>query len=217
MGPNGAGKSTLVKTIAGDDNFKIQSGEIYYQEQLINDTPIDERANRGIFLSYQNPIEIPGVNNSYFLKTAMNKKREFLGQDTIDAADFLKQAKEVIQYLEWDSAILKRSLNEGFSGGEKKRNEIFQMMMLKPTLMLLDEIDSGLDVDALRIVAKGINALKNPQTSMLIITHYKRLLDYIKPDFVHILVDGHIIKSGDAQLAKEIEAHGYAALIGEMS
>ncbi|CAM4445006.1 MAG: putative ATP-dependent transporter SufC [Legionellaceae bacterium] len=209
MGPNGSGKSTLANVLAGRSGYQITSGEIAYQGNNLIDMPPEERARQGIFLAFQYPIEIPGVSNIYLLKAAYNTIRKSKGLPEMDAMDFLAMAKEKMQLVEMDQDFLYRSVNEGFSGGEKKRNEILQMSILEPQLAILDETDSGLDIDALKIVASGINALRNPDRAIIMITHYQRLLDYIKPDFVHVLAHGRIIKSGDYQLAHELEAKGY--------
>jgi len=208
MGLNGTGKSTLLKAIAGSYETKTK-GNIEYLGEDILGLNANERATKGIFMSFQNPIEIPGVNTVYFLRTALNEQRKSRGEEPLSSPDFMKQLQEKMAFLEIDKNILQRSLNVGFSGGEKKKSEILQMMMLSPKLILLDEIDSGLDIDALKSVAKGINALRTPQTSLIIITHYNRLLEYVKPDFVHILDSQKIVKRGDASLAKELEEKGY--------
>lgn len=212
MGPNGSGKSTLANLIARKEDAIVKKGSILYQgESLLGLSP-EEAAWRGIFLGFQYPSAIPGVANIQFLKTAFNAIRQAQGKSLLDAVDFLKLAKEKIALLEMPEELLYRSLNDGFSGGEKKRNEILQMSLLEPTFAILDEIDSGLDIDALKLVAKGINALRHPTRSMLLITHYQRLLDYIEPDFVHVMVNGRLIKSGDKTLAIELENKGYAWL-----
>ena len=208
MGLNGTGKSTLLKAIAGSYETKTK-GNIEYLGEDVLGLNANERATKGIFMSFQNPIEIPGVNTVYFLRTALNEQRKSRGEEPLSSPDFMKQLQEKMAFLEIDKNILQRSLNVGFSGGEKKKSEILQMMMLSPKLILLDEIDSGLDIDALKSVAKGINALRTPQTSLIIITHYNRLLEYVKPDFVHILDSQKIVKRGDASLAKELEEKGY--------
>lgn len=209
MGPNGAGKSTLSKVISGHPDYVVTKGDVLFEGASILEMEPEERAQAGIFLSFQHPVEIPGVSTSYFLKAALNAIRVARGEPELDAVSFLKSAREKMKLVEMTKELLNRSLNEGFSGGEKKRNEIFQMAMLEPKLAILDEMDSGLDVDALRIVAGGVNALRSPERSMLVITHYQRLLDYLVPDFTHILVDGRIAKTGDAELAKEVETRGY--------
>ncbi len=212
MGPNGAGKSTLSKTIVGHYDTKISSGDILYKGESIIELSPEERALRGIFMSFQNPIEVPGVNNAYFLRTALNNKRKYLGLSELNAAEFLRELKKLINELGMKSEMIQRSLNQGFSGGEKKRNEILQMMVLKPDFVILDEIDSGLDIDALRDVSEGINKMKDGKRSFLVITHYSRILDYIKPDFVHVLKDGKIVKTGGPELVAQLEETGYEAL-----
>jgi len=214
MGPNGTGKSTLSKVITGDESFDVKGGDILFKGESILEKATHERANEGIFLSFQNPVEIPGVNNIYFLKEALNQKRKYHGEEELNSAQFLKLAKEKLEFLGMDKSILERSLNAGFSGGEKKKNEILQMLILKPELIILDEIDSGLDIDALKTVAKGVNSLKDENKGFLLITHYKRLLEYIKPDFIHIVVGGKVVKTGDASLADELEEKGYTAFGG---
>ncbi len=209
MGPNGSGKSTLALVLAGREMFEVVSGKIQFMgADLIEKSP-EERAMEGIFLGFQYPIEIPGVSMVNFMKTAVNEKRKYLGQEPISASDFLKMMREKKELVVIDSALTARSVNEGFSGGEKKRNEIFQMAMLEPRLAILDETDSGLDIDALRIVANGVNKLKSKDNATLVITHYQRLLDYIVPDFVHILYEGRIVKSGGKELALVLEENGY--------
>ncbi len=209
MGPNGAGKSTLSNVIAGRDGYEVTSGSLTYKgEDLLAMKP-EERAWAGVFLAFQYPVEIPGVNNTYLLKAGVNAKRRHQGLDELDAFDFMSVVKEKAKLVELDSSFLSRSVNEGFSGGEKKRNEIFQMAVLEPDLALLDETDSGLDIDALRIVAGGVNKLRSPERAIVMITHYQRLLDYIEPDFVHVLADGKIQKTGDKSLALKLEEHGY--------
>ncbi len=210
MGPNGSGKSTLANVLAGRDLYEVTGGTVEFNGQDLLDLDPEERAREGIFLAFQYPVEIPGVNNTYFLKAAVNAIRKHHEQPPLDAIDFLKLAKEKAKMVELDPALMNRAVNEGFSGGEKKRNEIFQMAVLDPKLAILDETDSGLDIDALRIVAKGVNALRGPERSFLIVTHYQRLLEYIVPDFVHVLVDGKIVKSGGKELALELEEKGYA-------
>ena len=209
MGPNGSGKSTLASVLAGREAYEVNDGEIlYHGENLIELSP-EERARKGIFLAFQYPIEIPGVSNANFLKTAVNEVRKSKGMDVLDSKDFLKLMKDKMQLVKMDKSMTQRSVNEGFSGGEKKRNEIFQMAMLEPELCVLDETDSGLDIDALRIVSDGINALRDGKRSFIVITHYQRLLDYIVPDFVHVLYKGKIVKSGPKELALELEEKGY--------
>jgi len=209
MGPNGSGKSTLAHVLAGRENYQVTGGEVTYQNQdLLTMTP-ELRAREGIFLAFQYPVEIPGVSTTYFLKAAVNAMRKHRGLQEFDAMEFLALIKEKMKLVEMDQALINRPLNEGFSGGEKKRNEILQMAVLDPTLALLDETDSGLDIDALRIVAKGVNALRRKDRAMIVITHYQRLLDYIVPDFVHVLYEGRIVKSGTKDLAFELEKKGY--------
>jgi len=209
MGPNGAGKSTLSAVIAGRDEYEVTGGTIEFDGKDIMDLAPEERAHAGVFLSFQYPVEIPGVSVTNFVKTAINESRKAKGLDPMPAKDLLKLMREKQQLLEMDKQFMSRSINEGFSGGEKKRNEIFQMAMLNPMLSILDETDSGLDIDALRIVANGVNKLKNEDNAVMVITHYQRLLDHIIPDFVHVLYDGRIVKSGDKNLALELEAKGY--------
>ncbi|WP_038248922.1 Fe-S cluster assembly ATPase SufC [Ghiorsea bivora] len=209
MGPNGAGKSTLSNVIAGRDGYEITSGSITYKGDNLLEMSPEERAWAGVFLAFQYPVEIPGVNNTYLLKAGVNAKRKHQGLEELDAFDFMKTVKEKAALVELDPSFLSRSVNEGFSGGEKKRNEIFQMAVLEPSLALLDETDSGLDIDALRIVAGGVNKLRSADKAIVMITHYQRLLDYIEPDFVHVLADGVIQKTGDKSLALELEEHGY--------
>ena len=209
MGPNGSGKSTLSTVIAGHEDFEINKGEILFQDEDLVDFNTEERAHKGIFLSFQYPVEIPGVSVTNFIKTSINQMRKANGLDEMPASEMLKKIREKSDLLKIDSKFLSRSLNEGFSGGEKKRNEIFQMAMLEPKLAILDETDSGLDIDALKIVANGVNMLRNDDTAVVLITHYQRLLDYIVPDFVHVLSDGKIVKSGNKNLAVELEAKGY--------
>ncbi|MDB4635994.1 Fe-S cluster assembly ATPase SufC [Flavobacteriaceae bacterium] len=209
MGPNGAGKSTLASVVAGKDEFEVTKGEVLLEGQDLADDAPEERAHKGIFLSFQYPVEIPGVTVTNFMKTAINESRKARGQEDMPANEMLKMIKEKAELLEIDRKFLSRSLNEGFSGGEKKRNEIFQMAMLEPKVAILDETDSGLDIDALRIVAGGVNKLRSKDNAVVVITHYQRLLDYIVPDFVHVLYDGKIVKSGDASLALELEEKGY--------
>ena len=209
MGPNGSGKSTLSSVIAGSEAYEVVKGNIFYNDENIEDLSAEERANKGIFMSFQYPVEIPGITVTNFIKTAINSNLKARGEKEMPAGDMLKKIREKSKLLEIDSKFLSRSLNEGFSGGEKKRNEIFQMAMLEPSLAILDETDSGLDIDALKIVANGVNKLKNDDNAIIIITHYQRLLDYILPDFVHVLQDGKITKSGDKSLALELEEKGY--------
>lgn len=209
MGPNGSGKSTLSQGIAGREGYEITQGEILFEGKNLLELEAEERARAGIFLGFQYPIEIPGVGNTYFLKTALNAIRQERGLPEVDAMEFLQLIKEKMKILEMDEKFLKRNVNEGFSGGEKKRNEILQMLVLEPKLCLLDETDSGLDIDSLKIVANGVNSLKSSDRSMILVTHYQRLLDYIVPDFVHVLKDGQIIHSGDKELAYHLEEKGY--------
>ena len=209
MGPNGSGKSTLASVVAGKEEYEVEKGEISFEGQNIEELSVEERAHKGIFLSFQYPVEIPGVTVTNFMKTALNEMRKAKGLEDMPAKDMLKMIREKSELLEIDRKFLSRSLNQGFSGGEKKRNEIFQMAMLEPKLAILDETDSGLDIDALRIVANGVNKLKSKDNAVIVITHYQRLLDHIIPDFVHVLHDGKIVKSGDASLALELEAKGY--------
>ncbi len=215
MGPNGSGKSTLSYVLAGREGYAVTGGSVAYEGRDLLEMEVEERAAAGIFLAFQYPVEIPGVSNLTFLKTALNAVRTARGEAELDALDFLKLARSRASALEIGDALLQRAVNEGFSGGEKKRNEIFQMAMLEPRLAILDETDSGLDIDALKTVADGVNALRAPDRAMLVITHYQRLLDYIVPDRVHVLSDGRIVKSGDAALAHELEAEGYAAFAGD--
>ncbi len=212
MGPNGSGKSTLAHALAGRDGYEIAGTATLDGEDLLAMEP-EQRAAAGVFLGFQYPVEIPGVNNMYFLRTALNSVRRARGEDEISARDFLKVAQEAMDLVEMKKGFLNRSVNAGFSGGEKKRNEILQMAVLKPRLAVLDETDSGLDIDALQIIAAGVNALRGPERSVIMITHYQRLLDYIKPDFVHVLVDGRIVESGDHTLALHLEDHGYADFV----
>ena len=209
MGPNGSGKSTLASVIAGKEEYEVSEGDVYFEGQDINELAPEDRAHKGVFLSFQYPVEIPGVSVTNFMKTAINETRKAKGLEDMPAKDMLKLIREKAELLEIDRKFLSRSLNEGFSGGEKKRNEIFQMAMLEPKLAILDESDSGLDIDALRIVANGVNKLKSKDNAVLVITHYQRLLDYIIPDFVHVLYDGKIVKSGTKELAHELEEKGY--------
>ena len=214
MGPNGSGKSTLANVISGRDGYEVTSGVVTYQgNDLLELTP-EERARQGIFLAFQYPVEIPGVANVYLLKEALNTVRKSRGEDELDAMDFLKLVREKLQLLEMKEEFLYRSVNEGFSGGEKKRNEIFQMAILEPKLAVLDETDSGLDIDALKVVANGVNALRSPDRGIVLITHYQRLLDYIVPDYVHVLADGQVVRSGDRSLAVELEERGYGWIEG---
>ena len=209
MGPNGSGKSTLASVLAGKDTYQVTQGSVTLEGKDLLEMAPEERAREGVFLAFQYPVEIPGVNSTYFLKAALNEQRKHKGEAELDAVDFLKLVKEKMKVLELDQSLLNRPVNEGFSGGEKKRNEIFQMAVLEPKLAILDETDSGLDIDALRIVAEGVTRLKRPDNAQLVITHYQRLLNYIVPDFVHVLSDGRIIRSGDKTLAHELEERGY--------
>lgn len=209
MGPNGAGKSTLASILAGREEYEITEGEVMFEGSDLLELSTEERAHLGLFLAFQYPVEIPGVSNVNFLRTAINEIRDAKGEDPISAKDFMAMVREKSKIVELDSSLASRSVNEGFSGGEKKRNEIFQMAMLNPKLAVLDETDSGLDIDALRIVAKGVNTLKSADNATIVITHYQRLLDYIVPDFVHVLHDGRIVKTGNKELALELEEKGY--------
>ncbi len=212
MGPNGAGKSTLSKTIVGHYDVTLTGGDIRYKGKSINDMEPEERALEGIFLSFQHPVEIPGVNNAYFLRTALNAKRRHEGKEELNAAEFLRLMKSHLEMLGMKSDMISRSLNEGFSGGEKKRNEILQMLILEPEVIILDEIDSGLDIDALRAVSEGINKMKDGKRSFLVITHYSRILDYIEPDYIHVLKDGRIIKTAGPELVEQLEDKGYESI-----
>ena len=209
MGPNGSGKSTLAQVIAGHDDYEVTDGSVNFNGNNLLELEPEERAREGIFLGFQYPVEIPGVNNAYLLRAAVNAKRKHQGLAEIDAFEFLKLAREKMALLDMDQKFLKRGVNEGFSGGEKKRNEILQMAMLEPTLAILDETDSGLDIDALKAVAKGVNALRSPDRAIILVTHYQRLLDYVEPDFVHVLSEGRIVRTGDKSLALELEEKGY--------
>ncbi|WP_323757138.1 Fe-S cluster assembly ATPase SufC [Roseivirga sp.] len=209
MGPNGSGKSTLASVLAGREDYEVTEGSVEFLGKDLLEMEADFRAREGVFLAFQYPIEIPGVSTTNFMKTAVNQIREHHGEKALDAVSFLKLMKEKMKLVEIDQALLSRSLNEGFSGGEKKRNEIFQMAMLEPKLAILDETDSGLDIDALKVVAHGVNTLKNKDNATIVVTHYQRLLDYIVPDFVHVLYNGRIVKSGTKELALELEARGY--------
>ncbi len=213
MGPNGSGKSTLAAILAERDGYTVTAGQVIYRGQDLLDLDPEERAREGVFLAFQYPVEIPGVNSTYFLKSALNEIRKHKGQSELDAMEFLALVKDKMKLLELKEDLLKRSVNEGFSGGEKKRNEIFQMAVLEPKLAILDETDSGLDIDALKIVASGVNKLKHADNAQLVITHYQRLLDYIIPDFVHVLYDGRIVRTGGKELALELEEKGYDWII----
>ena len=209
MGPNGSGKSTLANVLAGREEYEVTGGSAFFENEDLLDLDPEERARKGLFLAFQYPVEIPGVSNSYFLKTALNEKRKYRGLEEIDAADFLDLMKDRMKLVEMDQALMNRPVNEGFSGGEKKRNEIFQMAILEPKLAILDETDSGLDIDALKIVSNGVNSLKSDENAYIIVTHYQRLLEYIIPDFVHVLYKGKIVKSGGRELALDLEKKGY--------
>jgi Fe-S cluster assembly ATP-binding protein len=209
MGPNGSGKSTLAHVLAGREDYKVTQGEIIYDGKNLLEMAVEERAGEGIFMAYQYPIEIPGITNKYFLKAALNAIRKYRGEPTVDAVEVLDLIKEKMKLLGMEKSMMERSVNEGFSGGEKKRNEILQMAVLEPRLAILDETDSGLDIDALRVVAGGVNSLRSADRAIVMVTHYQRLLDYIEPDRVHVLSAGRIVKSGDASLARELEARGY--------
>jgi Fe-S cluster assembly ATP-binding protein len=209
MGPNGSGKSTLASVLAGREEYEVDEGAVTFQGKDLLDLSPEDRARSGIFMAFQYPVEIPGVSTTNFLKAAVNQVRTYRGLPELDAVNFLKEMKEKMKIVDIDQSLLRRSLNEGFSGGEKKRNEIFQMAMLEPILAILDETDSGLDIDALKIVAKGVNTLKSKENATIVITHYQRLLDYIVPDFVHVLYNGRLVKSGGKELAHELEERGY--------
>ncbi len=212
MGPNGAGKSTLSKALVGHYDVELTGGDIIYKGKNINEMEPEERALEGIFLSFQHPVEIPGVNNAYFLRTALNAKRKYEGKEELNAAEFLRLMRDHLEMLGMKSDMISRSLNEGFSGGEKKRNEILQMLILEPEVIILDEIDSGLDIDALRAVSEGINKMKDGKRTFLVITHYSRILDYIEPDYIHVLKDGKVIKTAGPELVAQLEEHGYDAI-----
>lgn len=212
MGPNGSGKSTLSNVLAGNEGYEVTAGEIIFEGENLLALSVEERAAKGIFLAFQYPIEIPGVNNMYFLKAALNNIRKKRGESELDAFDFISLVKERVKMIELDEQFLQREVNVGFSGGEKKRNEILQMLLLEPKLAILDETDSGLDIDALQIVAKGVNSLRSAERSFLVVTHYQRLLNYIIPDFIHVLANGVIVKSGGKELAHELEQKGYGWL-----
>src|SRR5512133_2565748 len=217
MGPNGSGKSTLAAVLAGRDGYEVTGGQVLYYGKDLLDLEPEERAREGLFLAFQYPIEIPGVNSTYFLKSALNEVRKHKGLPELDAIEFLNLVKDKMKLLELKEDLLRRSVNEGFSGGEKKRNEIFQMAVLEPKLAILDETDSGLDIDALRIVSNGVNHLRGPENAQLVITHYQRLLNYIVPDFVHVLYDGRVLRTGDKSLALELEERGYDWIIKPQS
>jgi Fe-S cluster assembly ATP-binding protein len=210
MGPNGSGKSTFAQVLAGREGYEVTAGSVEYLGKDLLEIEADERAREGVFLAFQYPVEIPGVSNMYFLRAALNAVRKHQGKDELDAVDFIAYVKAKMKQLQMDEAMLKRAVNEGFSGGEKKRNEIFQMAVLEPKLAILDETDSGLDIDALKLVAKGVTSLRSPERAMIVVTHYQRLLDFIVPDYVHVLANGRIVKSGDKNLALELEEKGYA-------
>jgi Fe-S cluster assembly ATP-binding protein len=212
MGPNGSGKSTLARVLAGHPEYEITAGEVLYQGQSLLAMDPEMRAREGVFMAFQYPVEIPGVNNAYFLKAALNALRKHRGQEELDAIDFMSLVRDRMKRLDIDEMLLNRPVNEGFSGGEKKRNEIFQMAVLEPTLAILDETDSGLDIDALKVVAHGVNAMRSPERAFLLVTHYQRLLNYIVPDVVHVLTDGRIVRSGGKELAFELEEKGYGWL-----
>ena len=214
MGPNGSGKSTLAYVLAGRDGYDVTKGRVLYKGQDLLEMAPEIRAAEGLFLGFQYPVAIPGVSNIYFLKAALNAIRKHRGEDPLDAIDFMKLSKEKAALVQLPDELTKRSVNDGFSGGEKKRNEIFQMAVLEPSLAVLDETDSGLDIDALKVVAEGVNSLRGPERAMLVITHYQRLLDYIVPDVVHVLIDGQIVRTGDKDLAKQLEREGYADVQG---
>jgi Fe-S cluster assembly ATP-binding protein len=215
MGPNGSGKSTLAQVLAGHPAFEVTQGEVVYEGKNLLEMDPEERAQAGLFLAFQYPVEIPGVTNAYFLRAAYNEIRKARGQEEVDPIDFLELVEEKLKLVDWGPEIMSRQVNAGFSGGEKKRNEILQMAVLEPRLAILDETDSGLDIDALRIVASGVNRLRRPDNATILVTHYQRLLNYIVPDFVHVLYDGRIVKSGRKELALELEAKGYEWLTGE--
>ena len=217
MGPNGSGKSTLGHVLAGRDGYQVTAGGAQFLGQNLLEMETEARAREGLFLAFQYPVEIAGVSNMEFLKASVDAVREHRGQDSIDAVSFMKKAREVCKAVNLDQSFLKRGVNEGFSGGEKKRNELMQMMLLEPRLAILDETDSGLDIDALQVVAEGVNALRSPERSFIVVTHYQRLLNYIEPDFVHVLAGGRIVKSGDKSLALELEDKGYGWLEGEVA
>jgi Fe-S cluster assembly ATP-binding protein len=213
MGPNGSGKSTLARALAGHPGYEVTDGQIVYKGQDLLEMDPDERAREGVFMAFQYPVEIPGVNNAYFLKAALNAKRKHQGLDELDAMDFMALVKQKLKVLHVDESMLQRSVNEGFSGGEKKRNEIFHMAVMEPTLAVLDETDSGLDIDALRVVSDGVNAMRSPDRAFIVVTHYQRLLNYIVPDFVHVLSEGRIVRSGGRELALELEEKGYSSWV----
>lgn len=215
MGPNGSGKSTLAQVIAGRDLYEVTEGEALFEGKNLLELSPEERAREGIFLAFQYPVEIPGVSNLYFLRTALNAIRKHRGEEELDVVDFMELVKERVKLLGMNESLLERPVNEGFSGGEKKRNEILQMAVLEPRLAILDETDSGLDIDALKAVAAGINAMRSPERAIVVVTHYQRLLEYVEPDFVHVMAEGRIVRSGDKELARELERQGYAWLEDE--
>ena len=217
MGPNGSGKSTLASILAGKSDYEVTEGTVEFEGQDLLELDPEERAAEGLFLAFQYPVEIPGVTNTYFLRTALNNIRKHRGQPELTMGEFTKHIKSKVDMMELPASLLSRSVNEGFSGGEKKRNEIFQMAVLEPKLCVLDETDSGLDIDALKVVSQGVNSLRSPERAVLVITHYQRLLDYIRPDFVHVLIGGRIVKSGGPELALELEANGYSLIEGELA
>ena len=215
MGPNGSGKTTLAQVLAGRVTYEVTGGSVHFEGKDLLAMKPEDRAREGVFMAFQYPVEIPGVSNAYFLKAALNAIRKYRGLEEIDAMDFVGLVQDKAKLLDLDETFMKRGLNEGFSGGEKKKNEVFQMAVLEPKFCILDETDSGLDIDALRLVANGINTMRSPKRAMLVVTHYQRLLDYVVPDFVHVLVDGRIVKSGDADLARNLEKHGYGWIVEE--
>ncbi|MFH1417567.1 MAG: Fe-S cluster assembly ATPase SufC [Planctomycetota bacterium] len=217
MGPNGSGKSTLAQVLAGRDTYRVTQGEIIFRGRNLLDMSPEDRAREGVFLAFQYPVEIPGVSTEYFLRTALNAIRAHRGEQPLDAMDFQSLIERRMQLVEMDEGLLKRDVNGGFSGGEKKRNEVLQLALLEPALAILDETDSGLDIDALKIVANGVNQMRSNDRAFVIVTHYQRLLDYVEPDFVHVLVDGRIVRSGDKTLAHELEAKGYSWIEGQMT
>jgi Fe-S cluster assembly ATP-binding protein len=217
MGPNGSGKSTLAQVLAGREEYEVTAGEVRFEGRDLLELPPEERAQAGLFLAFQYPVEIPGVSNTYFLKAALNAQRKARGEQTLDAMDFLRLVRERLKLVELDESLIQRPVNEGFSGGEKKRNEIFQMAVLEPRLAILDETDSGLDIDALKVVSAGVNRMRSPERSFLVITHYQRLLSYLVPDVVHVLVAGRIVRTGGKELAEELEAKGYTWLEEEVA
>ncbi|MGH9340003.1 MAG: Fe-S cluster assembly ATPase SufC [Acidobacteriota bacterium] len=216
MGPNGSGKSTLAQVLAGREAFEVTDGRVLFNGQDLLEMAPEERAREGVFMAFQYPVEIPGVSNTYFLRAALNAIRKHRGEPEVDAMDFLSLVREKMKHLKIDETLMNRPVNEGFSGGEKKRNEIFHLSVLEPALAILDETDSGLDIDALKVVAEGVNTLRHPERALLVVTHYQRLLNYIVPDYVHVLYDGRIVKSGDKSLALELEEKGYSWLDTEM-